>query len=1316
METSASHLPSESSDDDDDGLLSRAREVIASESSDGSSYSESEDSLDLRKFSGNGETTAFTVADLPPESSVSEVEGHGLPEDDADGEFAGGWSPGQNAGSWVGRTSPLTEQAQVLVANVYLKTKRLASDVLAALAQAVGRRGTESRPLRVSSALLGISRVMVSRCVQTLKQREWVPRAVTPAEDKVTALPAHLQGDAQSDDAQLRVLRTLVRAALSLGDDGYVSYTRSVARLALAGVEVGNRYHGRHFAKEAVFLAARCVQVLHARSLRAPLPGLGISSSLALLMDGVPVGGVSLFGRHGSVIVLCVNSVSSEDGRLRPHMISWVLPTGGHGGEAVASSVLAALAATPAGLDGAALKGRLSLVGGDGATVLGGAARKSSSTQAAEILWRKVYGQLVDPVRDLGDDVVLRDVSARPRKRVERDAWLKDVDQLHAATEWDKWHREDLVLTRAVKAVPMAVELFEVCGLMDQWFNLGEGRLLLKKSAQVAKTRLRSGALPGLTRKVVGLVREPGHLLQNFPAYALGVHGRRAHTRAGHNGPTQGALVEGGRRLTSLDFVAFAALFKDLMGFVAPWTLAVQCSSTEPWALRRLQKKHEAELEAATSSLTHVRDFLRVLVLLRQHLNPGELQPLVDAFFYATPAKLSEGARGPAFGKLLPTFWLSLNGFLNCARGVPLFKCVELLIVPQRNIHEWACLGPHCQCASRQPGHNPQSIAVKLKGMRRKVRVPHWVGTPGAAKAATAHGRHTPIRFADHKRADLPSLGRAADPGRFRPFIRPPHASRCIVPWHLVAAFGDVDAAVSSALRFISEVAKQHASLFGAEGESAGMRRVVDAMTVCFDWEHLVARNPTAEHVREFATVARMLKPYLKHTEWPSAEQFPNVTHKWPSPDRLSTQYTIMCRRLRSKRRPPWWVYEGAVVEPMVAGGLEMWFANTVFGPRLHEAEVPYCPKGLPAAAVGSLRRALTGRIAMVLSSFLRDRSARGPFYVSLRGLAFVGYPWRGKKQPHKMRSTVLRTWRCRLPGNLPGGLVALTLPGMVGKLAYVRQPKRHLDWSAVSAALDLDPFFARGRAPVKTGGAAQPVEAGGAAQPVKAGVSDAPRSAWHALRIHNFCRPMGSPEAVVERVGSFMRQQWSPGRHLDAGALMDEVLLRDAQVKCLGGSRDERICLEVAKSMLFLGRRPLVSEAAKRARLRQGVASTSSSALRRLRHGAAVAGDSTSSDDAGSGPEADWLIDDWPDRFMLKHTMGQRTQKAEPECDDAHVRQAVSSAFASGHVRQQPLYQEDVRTEARPRADSVMREALHTWLETEDGIAWVAEKKQRHV
>jgi len=551
--------------------------------------------------------------------------------------------------------------------------------------------------------------------------------------------------------------------------------------------------------------------------------------------------------------------------------------------------------------------------------------------------------------------------------------------------------------------------------------------------------------------------------------------------------------------------------------------------------------------------------------------------------FYARqlPSKLNTGD-GPVFGRIFPTFFLSLHRFLNFDSedgGGPSFRGVELLIVPPRDSQEWACLGPHCQCASRQPGRNPQVIFIKIRGRRRKARVPHWVGTPGIAGAAAAQERHGPIWFAEHKRADLPSLGRRADSGRFRPIIRHPAASRCIVPWSLVAAFDDLDAAASSALRFISEVARQHSSLFGSEGESAGMRSAVDAMAACFDWEHLVVRAPTADQVREFGTLAHLLMPYLAHTEWPPADIFPNVVREWPSADNLLIQYVLLCSRLRSVRRPPWWVHAGAVVEPVIAGGLEMWLANSVFGPRLHDVALPFLPDGLPEACAAALRRALTGRIAMVLSSFLRQKSANGPFYVSLRGLAFVGYPWRGKMQPHKMRSVVSRTWRCRLGCTLPGGLVALTLPGMSGKLAYVRVPKRQLDWSAVSAALDMDPFFAHGRSP-------------GA------------RSAWHAARIHNFCRPMGSPEAVCERVGSLMRQQWSPGRHIDAGTLTDEVLLRDAQVKCLGGSRDERICLEVAKCMLFLGRRPLVSEVSKRERVRRGMASSSSLTLRRLRHG----------------------------------------------------------------------------------------------------------------
>ena len=51
---------------------------------------------------------------------------------------------------------------------------------------------------------------------------------------------------------------------------------------------------------------------------------------------------------------------------------------------------------------------------------------------------------------------------------------------------------------------------------------------------------------------------------------------------------------------------------------------------------------------------------------------------------------------------------------------------------------------------------------------------------------------------------------------------------------------------------------------------------------------------------------------------------------------------------------------------------------------------------------------------------------------------------------------------------------------------------------------------------------------------------------------------------------------------------------------------------------------------------------------------------------------------------------------------------------FANGRVHKLPLYQEDKRTASRSRADSVRRSSLHTWLESEAGRAWVAEKKLR--
>ena len=100
----------------------------------------------------------------------------------------------------------------------------------------------------------------------------------------------------------------------------------------------------------------------------------------------------------------------------------------------------------------------------------------------------------------------------------------------------------------------------------------------------------------------------------------------------------------------------------------------------------------------------------------------------------------------------------------------------------------------------------------------------------------------------------------------------------------------------------------------------------------------------------------------------------------------------------------------------------------------------------------------------------------------------------------------------------------------LFGKCVIVQHTEKQLDASAVSASVDMSPYFSRD-------GPSPPEQFG--------------NSAWHAVRVHNFCRPMGMPEACCERVGSIMQSNWSKQKGEDAGAIMDSVLLQECM---LGG------------------------------------------------------------------------------------------------------------------------------------------------------------------
>lgn len=63
-------------------------------------------------------------ADDPPVSELLEC------SSEARGD---GWTPGENCGSWMRRASPLQEQSQVLITNLFLSCRRLAKTCCATI-------------------------------------------------------------------------------------------------------------------------------------------------------------------------------------------------------------------------------------------------------------------------------------------------------------------------------------------------------------------------------------------------------------------------------------------------------------------------------------------------------------------------------------------------------------------------------------------------------------------------------------------------------------------------------------------------------------------------------------------------------------------------------------------------------------------------------------------------------------------------------------------------------------------------------------------------------------------------------------------------------------------------------------------------------------------------------------------------------------------------------------------------------------------------------------------------------------------------------
>ena len=187
---------------------------------------------------------------------------------------------------------------QVLVADLAIHICRLpvallrqVQHVMPGAALKVGRAVRHE----VVARLLGLGSRMVESLMSNLAEHSWVPAAPAPSRvvGRIGAClrrrPALPVGEGRQ--RALRTLKILVREALSGASQGHsdVSYTSSVARLQLAGVDVGEKYHSHEFAELVEHLGMQAVRWGAFNALKTILPGIGIPSDFSIVFDPVSI-------------------------------------------------------------------------------------------------------------------------------------------------------------------------------------------------------------------------------------------------------------------------------------------------------------------------------------------------------------------------------------------------------------------------------------------------------------------------------------------------------------------------------------------------------------------------------------------------------------------------------------------------------------------------------------------------------------------------------------------------------------------------------------------------------------------------------------------------------------------------------------------------------------------------------------------------------------------------------------------------------------------------------------------------------------------
>ena len=430
-------------------------------------------------------------------------------------------------------------------------------------------------------------------------------------------------------------MKVLVREALggSWAGASDLEFSRTVARLALAGVDVGDKYHwGRNFVPLVETLAMQLVRSGDAEAIRTALGGIGVASCFSIVFDSVSIG-ARAYARHETLLITGLQLVHPVTGVLMCKMASQRSQGGSHTGEHVKALVLDSLGEAQLKLSDRRLRASAVVVGGDGAMTIGGEEHRHQSTSACE----KVYCHIF-PATARGEEL----------------------------THWDLFHRDETGAKWAMKNVPLGLEVLDLSQIVLQLFGIGSGRVLFRGMAEFLRDGgrdafsatgaedprpLRCSEGHASTRPMAYGYRTTEALYRNYRLVHLGLEARTAQSRGAGNVEKKSSqsiqkMVGVARRACALDFVIFLLVYRDANArILRPFAAGTQEVSAEAVEQMLRCDAVTSELRRGEKMLEDARLHLFVLVLCSTYLGPADVENLGKLSGTAGTARCSRPSR-----------------------------------------------------------------------------------------------------------------------------------------------------------------------------------------------------------------------------------------------------------------------------------------------------------------------------------------------------------------------------------------------------------------------------------------------------------------------------------------------------------------------------------------------------------------------------------------------------------------------------------------------------------------------------------------------